>query len=378
MKKIRLLVVDDSAVARGIITKLLEPYTDVEVVGYCRDGRSVQSAIEKLKPDVITLDVEMPHLNGPALLAQLQSTHRTPVVMVSGVTAKGARITLDCLALGAVDFVLKPSPKDPASFETAIKAYGNELIEKIRIAAQSQPRGVKIEPMERPTERGIESAKEQDTFRLNTEISLIAIGASTGGPNAVANLLKDLPADCPPIVVAIHMPIPFTQLYAERIDKLCKLKVVHANNGEQLAHGTVYIAPGDQHISVLKRIHATASKPIYSIRLFKPNKDDLIKPSIDKLFESVAKAAGQNALACVLTGMGKDGAIGSLMIHESGGTVFAQDEASSVIYGMPKAAKNEGHVDLQLDLKDFPKAISKYLQQTQKNSFRELQHEHLS
>jgi two-component system, chemotaxis family, protein-glutamate methylesterase/glutaminase len=374
MKRIRLLVVDDSAVARGIITKLLEPHSDVEVVGYCRDGRSVQSAIEKLKPDVITLDVEMPHLNGPGLLAQLQTTLKTPVVMVSGVTARGAQITLDCLALGAVDFVLKPSPKSPTSFETAIKVYGIELIEKIRIAAQSHPQVVRVDPTDRPSEHSIEADVVSDRFSSSAETSLIAIGASTGGPNAVANILKDLPADCPPIVVAIHMPIPFTRLYAERIDKLCKLKVVHAKNGEQLTPGTVYIAPGDQHITVIKRMNTATSKPSYSIRLVKPTRDDLIKPSIDKLFESVAKTAGQYALACVLTGMGKDGAIGSLVIHESGGTVFAQDEASSVIYGMPKAAKNEGHIDQQLDLKDFPKAISKYLQQTQKTSNGEHRH----
>jgi two-component system, chemotaxis family, protein-glutamate methylesterase/glutaminase len=364
MKTIRLLVVDDSAVARGIITKLLEPYNDVEVVGYCRDGRSVQSAIDNLKPDVITLDVEMPHLNGPTLLAQLNSTLKTPVVMVSGVTTRGAQITLDCLALGAVDFVLKPSSKGTVSFENAITAYGIELLEKIRIAAQSHPQGTRVE---KDDIADVERSKPSSIIALNQsnlEDSLIAIGASTGGPNAVANLLKELPTDLPPIVVAIHMPMPFTQLYAERINKLCKLKVVHAKNGDLLRAGTVYIGPGDQHILVHKRRQTTDEGTRYSLRLLKPTKTELIKPNIDLLFDSVAKAVGRHALACVLTGMGKDGAKGSRAIHESGGTVFAQDEKSSVIYGMPKAAKNEGHVDKQLDLKAFPAAISQYLQQT--------------
>jgi two-component system, chemotaxis family, protein-glutamate methylesterase/glutaminase len=362
MKPIRLLVVDDSAVARGIITKLLEPHTDIQVVGYCRDGRSVQTSIEKLRPDVITLDVEMPHLNGPTLLAQLNSTLKTPVVMVSGVTARGAQITLDCLALGAVDFVMKPSPRSVDSFENAITAYGAELLGKIRIAAQSHPQGAKTEKLEPTTNIDLIHATEISPYDI--ESSIIAIGASTGGPNAVANLLKDLPSDLPPIVVAIHMPMPFTQLYAERIDKLCKLKVVHAKNGELLCSGTAYIAPGNQHISVIKRQHNLNGKSSYSVRLSKPSKNDLNKPSIDFLFESVAKAAERHALVCVLTGMGKDGTVGSLTIHQYGGTVFAQDEKSSVIYGMPKAAKNEGHVDQQLDLKDFPKAIFQYLQQT--------------
>jgi two-component system, chemotaxis family, protein-glutamate methylesterase/glutaminase len=371
MKPIRLLVVDDSAVARGIITKLLEPYNDVEVVGYCRDGRSVQSAIDNLKPDVITLDVEMPHLNGPTLLAQLNSTLKTPVVMVSGVTTRGAQITLDCLALGAVDFVLKPSPKGAVSFENAINAYGIELLEKIRIAAQSHPQGTRVE---KDDIAQIERIKPRSIIRLNQsnlEDSLIAIGASTGGPNAVANLLRELPVDLPPIVVAIHMPMPFTELYAERINKLCKLKVVHAKNGELLRAGTVYIGPGDQHILVHKRRQTTDEGTRYSLRLLKPTKTDLIKPNIDLLFDSVAKAVGRHALACVLTGMGKDGARGSRAIHESGGTVFAQDEKSSVIYGMPKAAKNEGHVDKQLDLKAFPAAISQYLQQTKTQQLQE-------
>jgi two-component system, chemotaxis family, protein-glutamate methylesterase/glutaminase len=372
MKRIRLLVVDDSAVARGIITKLLEPHTDIEVIGYCRDGRGVQDAIEKLKPDVITLDVEMPHLNGPELLAQLNTTLKTPVVMVSGVTTRGAQITLDCLALGAVDFVLKPSPKGTVPFEVAIATYGIELVEKIRIAALSHPQGTKVEKVELSREVRNELATTTDFSQFNLENSLIAIGASTGGPNAVANLLKELPNDLPPIIVAIHMPMPFTQLYAERIDKLCKLKVVHAKNGELLRSGTAYIAPGDQHISVVKRSKTADRNPSYSLRLLKPAKNDLLKPNIDLLFESVATAAGHHALVCVLTGMGKDGALGSLSIHSRGGTVFAQDERSSVIYGMPKAAKNEGHVDMQLDLKDFPTAISQYLQQANAKQLQEI------
>jgi two-component system, chemotaxis family, protein-glutamate methylesterase/glutaminase len=243
------------------------------------------------------------------------------------------------------------------------------LIEKIRIAAQSHPQGERGQFVIEPLRASNEFVK----FTIpNIDHSLIAIGASTGGPNAVANLLRELPPDCPPILVAIHMPMPFTLLYAERINKLCKLNVVHANNGDVLSRGTVYIAPGDQHMSVHRRQPGLTNKPTYSLQLHKPTKKDLIKPSVDALFESVAMAAGQNALVCVLTGMGKDGTAGTIAIHQSGGTVFAQDENSSVIYGMPKAAKNEGHVDSQLDLKDFPKAISQYLQQARPKQLQEI------
>jgi two-component system, chemotaxis family, protein-glutamate methylesterase/glutaminase len=353
---IKLLVVDDSAVARGIITALLRQHQDIEVVGYCRDGRSVAASIEKLKPDVITLDVEMPHINGPELLAKLSSNLKTPVIMVSGVTTKGAQVTLDCLALGAVDFVLKPLPQTASAYESSIEQYGAELIEKIRAAAFSIPQTVDLSQTQ-------PSLPLSDAVCVDNSPTVIAIGASTGGPNAVANLLKEIPADCPPMIVAIHMPMPFTALYADRIKKFCKPNVVHAKNGDLLRGGTVYIAPGDHHISVVKRSNITDLHPHYAIRLTKPLETDLIKPNIDVLFNSMAKAVGKNALVCILTGMGKDGAAGSLKVHQAGGTVFAQDKNSSVIYGMPKAAVNEGHVDQQIDLREFPKAISQYLKQ---------------
>jgi two-component system, chemotaxis family, protein-glutamate methylesterase/glutaminase len=353
---IKLLVVDDSAVARGIITTLLKQHKDIEVVGYCRDGRSVAASIEQLKPNVITLDVEMPHINGPELLAKLSANLKTPVIMVSGVTTRGAQITLDCIALGAVDFVLKPLPQTAGAYESSIEKYGTELIEKIRAAAFSVPQTVDLSEAQ--------PSLPPDVVSIDSDPTVIAIGASTGGPNAVANLLREIPSDCPPMIVAIHMPMPFTALYADRIKKFCKPNVVHAKNGDLLRSGTVYIAPGDHHISVVKRSKITDLHPLYAIRLTKPLETDLIKPNIDVLFNSMAKAVGKNALVCILTGMGKDGAAGSLLVHQAGGTVFAQDQNSSVIYGMPKAAVNEGHVDKQIDLREFPKAISHHLKKT--------------
>jgi two-component system, chemotaxis family, protein-glutamate methylesterase/glutaminase len=361
MKPIRVLIVDDSAVARGIITTLLKPHADVEVVGFCRDGRTVAAAVEKLKPDVMTLDVEMPHLNGPALLAQLNVSLKTPVIMVSGVTTRGAQITLDCLALGAVDFVLKPAPKSESTYDTAIEAYGVELLAKIRIAAQSQPQISKSETLPKDS---IATTGLQHFTAEPLATTLIAIGASTGGPKAVAAILREISPECPPIVVAIHMPMPFTLLYAERIARLCRVKVVHAKHGDLLQSGTVYIAPGDQHTTVVKKNLIDSPPTQYSIRLAKPLPGDLVKPSVDMLFQSVAIAAGHSALVCVLTGMGRDGAQGTLAVHKTGGTVYAQDEKSSVIYGMPKAAKNEGHVDKQFSLDAFPEAISQYIQAT--------------
>jgi two-component system, chemotaxis family, protein-glutamate methylesterase/glutaminase len=364
MTPIRLLIVDDSAIARGVITEILRHHRDIQIVGYCHDGAGVGEAIERWNPDVVTLDVEMPKVAGPEVLKRLGSAMKTPIIMVSGVTTQGAQVALECLSLGAVDFVVKPSPSAHMSHEDAVKNYRKELVEKILAAALSRPLTRISSEVCIPSKLGISA--ENFSQRLGAfDDRLVAIGASTGGPNAVTKILRELSPQCPPVVVAIHMPMPFTLLYAERIHRLCQIKVVQASEGDYLQSGTAYIAPGDKHL-VIRRVPLVADSSgktsRYQCSLVPHSEGDLYKPSIDTLFNSVALAAGKGALACVLTGMGRDGTSGSKAIGAAGGYVFAQDEASCVIFGMPKAALQDGHVDKQLALDDFAPTLNQLSQ----------------
>jgi two-component system, chemotaxis family, protein-glutamate methylesterase/glutaminase len=360
MTPIRLLIVDDSAIARGVITEILRHHRDIQIVGYCHDGAGVSEAIERLNPDVVTLDVEMPRVAGLEVLKRLGGAMKTPIIMVSGVTTQGAQVALECLNLGAVDFVVKPSPSANVSHEDAVKNYRKELVEKILAAALSRP-------LNRTTSSShLPSTLSGSTASINQRLvafdeRLIAIGASTGGPNAVTKILRELNPQCPPLVIAIHMPMPFTLLYAERINKLCQIKVVQASEGDYLEPGTAYIAPGDKHL-VIRRVQlldgqGSKTSP-YRCSLIPHSEVDLYKPSIDRLFNSVALTAGKGATACVLTGMGRDGTAGSKAIGAAGGYVMSQDEASCVIFGMPKAAKQDGHVDKELTLEEFAPALN--------------------
>jgi two-component system, chemotaxis family, protein-glutamate methylesterase/glutaminase len=354
---IKVLVVDDSAIARGVIAEILRPHGDLMVVGFCKDGTEVVSAIERLSPDLITLDVEMPLLSGPSLLKHVLSKFSIPVIMVSGMTQEGAQITLDCLALGAMDFVLKPGVPP---YTRSMTEYAEELVAKVKAVGRSR----------RPSSTtgaadgsGLRSAAAQPVPPMATSPShhravvdgqsVTVIGASTGGPSAVAELVTKAQAILSPMVIAIHMPKPFTSLYADRLTRLHQtLRVKLAEHGEILRADTAYLAPGDCHLT-LERLSLEHVQCV----LTKPAQGDIYKPSIDRLFTSAAQAFGANTVACVLTGMGNDGAQGARDIFEKGGYVITQDEASSAIYGMPKVVQENGHSHQQVSLSDLPSAL---------------------
>lgn len=348
---IGVLVVDDSAIARNVIAEVLRRQPDIQIVGFCENGEQVEQAIDRYQPDVITLDVEMPNTDGPTLLRQMQSQvsgakFNTPVVMVSSLTNRNAQITMECLALGAVDFVLKPTA---ANHSEALSFFAKQLPIKIRTAATanlSNPSNPVIAAAAKVTSNG-----SQGRINLNiNKDSVIVIGASTGGPKAVAQLLEVIGTNCPPVIVAIHMPSPFTKFYAERMNKSCTATVREATHLDELSRNTVYIAPGH------KTIRLRAGRVIH---LEDPEVTDLYKPSIDHLFESAGKTVGKNLIACVLTGMGRDGTAGARVVISNGGTVISQNEQSCVVYGMPKSVCLAGLSQAQLSLNDIAIALFK-------------------
>jgi two-component system, chemotaxis family, protein-glutamate methylesterase/glutaminase len=348
---IRVLVVDDSAIARNVIAEVLRRQPDIQIVGFCENGGQVEQAIDRYQPDVITLDVEMPTTDGPTLLRQMQSQANgaklnTPVVMVSSLTNRNAQITMECLALGALDFVLKPGATNHSE---ALSFFAKQLPIKIRTAATAN--------MANPSRLGITAAEKatnaDSKSNLNLNVnndSVIILGASTGGPKAVAQLLEAIGTNCPPVIVAIHMPSPFTKFYAERMNKSCTATVREAIHLDELHKNTVYIAPGH------KTIRLRAGRVIH---LEEPEANDLYKPSIDRLFESAGMTVGKNLIACVLTGMGRDGTAGAQVVNATGGTVISQNEQSCVVYGMPKSVSLAGLSQAQLSLNDIAIALFK-------------------
>jgi two-component system chemotaxis response regulator CheB len=329
---IKVLVVDDSALIREVLSRMLSRDNDIVVVGTATDPIDAREKIKQLDPDVVTLDIEMPNMNGLAFLEKLMRLRPTPVVMVSTLTKKGASETLLALELGAVDFVAKPS----AEFEGGIEAFGAGLRDKIRAAAKSDVRGRAVSRAEAPR-ASIKSAAAPAG-------ALIAIGASTGGVEAIRTVLSDLPADCPPVVIAQHMPAGFTNRFAARLDELCALKVVEAADRMPLVPGHAYVARGDYHLRVER------SSGQLKARL---TQDDLAsghRPSVDVLFESVARTIGPMAVGAILTGMGRDGARGLRMMRDAGAYTVGQNQATALVYGMPRVAFEEGAVVEQAPL----------------------------
>jgi two-component system, chemotaxis family, protein-glutamate methylesterase/glutaminase len=265
---ISVLIVDDSGIARSIISEVLRQHADIRVVGFCTDGTQVEEAIAQLAPDVITLDVEMPKLDGPSLLKRWKGRVTTPVVMVSSQTYRGAQMTLDCLNLGASDFVAKPSAEN---FKESIERFATDLTQKIRIAAQvnkswAYDYPAKLAPLPLPVPQMQSSGTK----------TVIAIGASTGGPRAVETLLKAMPNHCPPVLVSIHMPSPFTEFYAQRLNKLCAITVKEAVHGEEIKDSTAYISPGNMHMQVVSRTRLGIQQLYISLK--PPLAEDLHKP----------------------------------------------------------------------------------------------------
>jgi len=325
---IGVLVVDDSVVIRRMVASVLDDDPDIEVVGTASNGRIALDKLPQLRPDIIILDVEMPVMDGLATLRALRPTHpHLPVVMFSTLTERGASATLDALAAGATDYVTKPS--HVGSVNASIERVRSELIPKIKglVGATRErtapgPRAAKVPPLQ---------PVRQD------RVDVIAVGCSTGGPDALTAIVAGLPPDLAvPVVVVQHMPPLFTRLFAERLDRSCSLLVREATDGLTLEPGQILVAPGDHHLTV-RRVgldivaHLTKEPP-----------ENYCRPSVDVLFRSVASVYGNNALACVLTGMGRDGLKGAERIRAAGGRIVVQDQASSVVWGMPGAVAGAG------------------------------------
>jgi two-component system, chemotaxis family, protein-glutamate methylesterase/glutaminase len=334
---IKVLVVDDSVVVRRLVTRVLEEDPGIEVVGAAANGKIALAKIAQLEPDVVTLDIEMPELDGLATLAELRPRWpRLPVVMFSTLTERGAEATLEALALGASDYVTKPTGlHNPAEALATVKA---ELLPRIKALHGS--RRLSRAPQALPA-----PAVRPPARPARSRVDVVAIGVSTGGPNALAALLPALPPDFPvPIVVVQHMPPVFTRMLANRLDSRCALQVVEAEGGEALAPGRVHIAAGGRHLTVARQ-----GTSVVTVANDDPPENSC-RPAVDVLFRSVAAVYDSGTLAVVLTGMGQDGLRGAEVIRVTGGQVLAQDEATSVVWGMPGFVARAGLADAVLPL----------------------------
>lgn len=328
---IKVLVVDDSALIREVLSRTLGKDGDIKVVGTAEDPIEAREKIKQLNPDVVTLDIEMPNMNGLQFLDKLMRLHPLPVVMVSTLTTKGASETLLALELGAIDFVAKPN----ATLAGGLDAFGENLRQKVRAASHADVRSRSM--------RVVAPVVAVRTAAAPSG-SLIAIGASTGGVEAIRVVLSTMPTDCPPIVIAQHMPPGFTSRFAARLDEVTDLTVVEAQDRMPLENGHAYVAMGDHHLRVER------SSGQLKCRLTQDELASGHRPSVDVLFESVAKQVGPMAVGAILTGMGRDGARGLKLMREAGAYTVGQSQASALVYGMPRVAFEEGAVVEQSSL----------------------------
>lgn len=343
-KKIRVLVVDDSLVMREYIAQGLSQDSGIEVVGKAADPYQARDMIQDLEPDVLTVDVEMPRMNGIEFLRQLMPQYPLPVVVVSSMSDA----VFDALNAGAVDFVTKPVAKSPRDMQ----AFVQEMVVKIKIASTAKVgRFKRAEP--RAAGATVNAAAAADT--------LIAIGASTGGTEAIYSIIKTFPRDMPGVVIVQHMPPVFTRMYAERLNNDCAMEVREAQEGDVVSRGLVLIAPGGE-----RQMRVVYQGGAYRIRLSEGPKVSGHCPSVDVMFDSVADAAKAKAVGILLTGMGADGAKGLLKMRRNGAYTIGQDERSSVVYGMPMVAYNSGAVTKQAALEDIPRVLEAYLLNTKK------------
>jgi len=349
MQKIKVVVVDDSALVRSLLTEIINKQADMCCVGAANDPLQAREMIRELNPDVITLDVEMPKMDGLEFLSRLMRLRPMPVLMVSTLTEQGADTTLRALEMGAVDFVAKPR----VGVSSGLALLGTEIVEKIRVASKARvarhmaPPPPALSP--RPPEAGI-PARPQVMHRVSTE-KIICIGASTGGTEAIKEILLELPADAPAIVITQHMPAGFTTSFAARLDSLCQIRVAEAVNGQRILPGHAYIAPGGQ------QFHIERSGANYVAVVDDSPPVNRHKPSVEVLFKSCARVLGPNAIGIMLTGMGADGALAMREMRDAGSHNIAQDEASCVVFGMPKMAIQQGAVHEVLPLKAIAKAV---------------------
>lgn len=343
---IKVLIIDDSALIRSLLTEIINQQPDLEVVGAAPDPLIAREMIKQKNPDVLTLDVEMPKMDGLDFLERLMRLRPMPVVMISSLTERGSEITMRAMELGAVDFITKPK----MSIASGMHEYSEMIADKIRAA--SRARLIARKPLS-PTTGGPRLPSVGNPL-ISSE-KLIIIGASTGGTEAIKSFLMQMPSDCPGILITQHMPAGFTQSFAHRLNTLCKISVEEAKGGERILPGHAYIAPGHSHL-LLARNGAN-----YVTQLDDGPPVSRHRPSVDVLFSSAASNAGKNAIGVILTGMGKDGADGMLKMKQAGAYNFAQDEASCVVFGMPKEAIAMGGVDEVSSLYDMPGKVLQYL-----------------
>ena len=338
-KPVRVLIVDDSALIRQLLSSMLSSDPEIEVVGTAGDPLIARDRIKSLNPDVITLDVEMPNMDGITFLRKIMTLRPMPVIMVSTLTQAGADITLEALEIGAVDFIAKPS-NDTTHGLAALTA---ELQAKVKAAARTRVGARPLTTVSASAPKRVRSARIRD--------KIVAIGASTGGVEALKVVLMHLPADCPPILITQHMPPRFTAAFAQRLNRECAMTVSEAVHGDVIEAGHVYIAPGSHHLEIARhgveyRCALNDGPPVTGHR-----------PSVDVLFRSMARTVGRSAVGVILTGMGKDGAEGLLEMRNAGAKTVGQDEASSLIYGMPHVAFERGGVMRQCSLVNVADAI---------------------
>ncbi|MDH4152841.1 MAG: chemotaxis response regulator protein-glutamate methylesterase [Nitrospira sp.] len=348
MKKIRVLTVDDSALMRQVLATLLAKDPGIEVIGSAPDPYIAREKIKALNPDVLTLDVEMPKMDGVTFLEKLMRGHPMPVVMVSSLTEAGCQTTLRALELGAVDFITKPK----IDLREGMEEIAQDLIAKVKAAACANVKrewlGVRREanPLtSHPSPLTVGSAM------IKTTDTIIAIGSSTGGTEAVKDVLLSLPPNTPPILITQHMPERFTKTWADRMNSLCRISVKEAQDGDSVLPGHALVAPGGYHMALVR------SGARYTVQISQDPPVNRHRPSVDVLFASVARYAGANAVGVILTGMGGDGAKEMLTMKQAGAFTIAQDEASCVVFGMPKEAIKFGGVDKVLPLGEIAGAI---------------------
>ncbi len=341
MTPIRVLCVDDSALVRNLMTEIINGQPDMTVVAVAPDPLVARELIKRHNPDVLTLDVEMPHMDGLDFLERLMRLRPMPVVMVSSLTERNSEVTLRALELGAVDFVTKPR----VGLRGGLMEYAHEIADKIRAAASARVQRRSTAPVAPP--------RRLASPFISTE-KIILIGASTGGTEAIRRVLEPLPANSPAIMITQHMPAGFTRSFVQRLDALCALKVWEAEDGQRVLPGNVYLAPGSFTHMALARSGAN-----YVVRLEDSEPVNRHRPSVDVLFHSAARVAGRNAVGVMLTGMGKDGAQGMLAMRQAGAITLAQDEASCVVFGMPREALLIGAAEQAVPLAEMSETILK-------------------
>jgi two-component system, chemotaxis family, protein-glutamate methylesterase/glutaminase len=345
LQKTRVLVIDDSALTRQVLGFLIERDRRLEVVGKASDGLSAWESLKELSPDVVTLDVEMPHMDGLTFLAKMMKSHPVRTIMVSSASERGRESTLRALELGAIDYVTKPALDARAH----LGDFAKELSAKIRMAAGARLRL----PARLHDSSSLKPPPSLAVAAVSTETSerVVVMGASTGGTEALREVLRSLPADAPGVAVVQHMPEAFTRTFAERLDRICEVTVREARNGEPLVPGLVLIAPGNKHI----RIRRVARR--YFVEVLDGAPVNGFRPSVDVLFKSCARQAGKNGVGVLMTGMGDDGARGLFEMREAGGRTIVQDQASCLVFGMPREAIERGAAEVIVPLDKIADAV---------------------